>query len=47
MSQSHIQEHVDLIAKHEQEFLAQRTSTEKIGDAIAAFAGSFHLLYYM
>ncbi len=41
MTQSHIQEHVDLIAKHEQEFLARRTATEKLGDAIAAFAGSF------
>ncbi len=41
MSQTHIQEHVDLIAKHEQEFLARRTSFERVGDAIAAFAGSF------
>ncbi len=41
MSQTHIQEHVDLIASHEQEFLARRTRTEKIGDEIAAFAGSF------
>ena len=41
MSQTHIQEHVDLIAKHEQEFLARRTPTERVGDTIAAFAGSF------
>ena len=41
MSQTHIQEHVDLIAKHEQDFLARRTPTERVGDAIAAFAGSF------
>ena len=40
MSQDHIQEHVDLIAKHEQDFLANRTRTERIGDAIAAFTGS-------
>jgi uncharacterized membrane protein len=40
MSQDHIQEHVDLIAKHEQEFLAHRTRTERFGDAIASFAGS-------
>ena len=45
MSQDHIQEHVDLIAKHEQEFLAQRTRTERIGDAIASFAGG--LIYGM
>jgi uncharacterized membrane protein len=40
MSQEHIQEHVDLIAKHEQEFLAQRTRTERMGDSVASFAGS-------
>ena len=40
MSQDHIQEHVDLIAKHEQEFLASRTRTERTGDAIASSAGS-------
>ena len=40
MSQTHIQEHVDLIAKHEQEFLARRTRTERLGDSIASFTGS-------
>lgn len=40
MSQTHIQDQVELIAKHEQEFLAQRTRTERISDAIAAFVGS-------
>jgi len=40
MSQDHVQEHVDVIAKHEQEFLARRTRTERMGDAIAAFTGS-------
>ncbi len=40
MSQTHIQEHVDLIAKHEQEFLESRTRTERFGDAIAVFTGS-------
>lgn len=40
MPPSHLQEHVDLIAKHEQEFLAQRTATERFGDTIASFAGS-------
>lgn len=41
MSQSHIEAHVDLIAKHEQEFLAKRTPSEKLGDKIATFVGSF------
>lgn len=40
MSQSHVQEHIDVIAKHEQEFYAQRTHSERLGDAIAGFAGS-------
>lgn len=41
MSITHVQEHVDLIAKHEQEFLAQRTSAERAGDAVADCVGSF------
>ena len=40
MSQSHIQEHIDLIAKHEQDFLLHRTAAERLGDWIAGFAGS-------
>jgi uncharacterized membrane protein len=40
MSQTHIQEHIDVIAKHEQEFLAQRTHPERLVDNIALFAGS-------
>lgn len=52
MSQSHIQEQVDLIAKHEQEFLAARTRSERAGDAIAAFVGSFpfvgiHIFFFI
>jgi uncharacterized membrane protein len=38
--QGHLQEHIDLIAKHEQEFLAQRTHTERLGDRMASFIGS-------
>src|ERR1700730_13865127 len=40
MSQDQVQQHIDLIAKHEQDFLDQRTSSERLGDAIAGFAGS-------
>ena len=40
MSQEHIQEHVDLIARHEQEFLANRTLAERVGDSISSFAGN-------
>ena len=38
--QGHLREHIDLIAKHEQEFLAQRTHSEKLGDRMASFIGS-------
>jgi uncharacterized membrane protein len=40
MSQSHIQEQIELIARHEQEFLEQRTTAERVGDVIAGFIGS-------
>lgn len=40
MRQEFVQEHVELIAKHEQEFLDRRTVRERIGDAIAGAAGS-------
>ena len=36
----HLKAHIDLIAKHEQEFLDRRTQTEKLGDRMAAFIGS-------
>jgi uncharacterized membrane protein len=35
-----IQQHVELIARHEQDFLNQRSTSERIGDVIAGFAGS-------
>jgi uncharacterized membrane protein len=40
MSQSHIQEQIELIAKHEQEFLEQRSLGERLTDAVACFIGS-------
>lgn len=40
MANSQFQEHVELIARHEEEFIARRTLAERAGDAIAAFAGS-------
>lgn len=41
MPRSHIQDHIELIARHEQEFLSQRTPAERIGDTIATSVGSF------
>ncbi len=40
MSQSHIQEQIELIARHEQEFLEERTTAERVTDTIAGFIGS-------
>lgn len=40
MTDGHVQEHIALVAKHEQEFLAKRSLTERAGDAIATVAGS-------
>jgi uncharacterized membrane protein len=40
MPEDHVQEHINLIAKHEQEFLSKRTVTERLGDRIASFVGS-------
>jgi uncharacterized membrane protein len=52
MSQEQIQEHIDLIAKHEQEFLARRTPSERLGDWVAGRIGSLafvaaHLLLFL
>jgi uncharacterized membrane protein len=51
MPQTHVQEHIDLIARHEQDFLSRRTRAEKLSDGIAGFAGSLafigiHLLIF-
>ena len=40
MPKEFIQEHVELIAKHEREFLDQRTGRDRLGDLIAGAAGS-------
>lgn len=47
----HVQEQIDLILKHEEEFLARRTAAERLGDSLGAFVGSLrffgiHLLWF-
>jgi uncharacterized membrane protein len=37
---SHLQEQIDVILKHEEEFLARRTAAERVGDSFGAFVGS-------
>lgn len=41
LGQSHLHEHIDLVARLEQDFLDQRTKSERLGDRIASFIGSF------
>jgi uncharacterized membrane protein len=48
---SHLQEHIDIVVKHEEEFLARRTTAERLGDSLGAFVGSLtfiviHLLWF-
>jgi uncharacterized membrane protein len=42
---THVQEHIDTIARHEQDFHARRTLSDRIGDRIAAFAGTFRFVF--
>src|SRR6202167_2597001 len=37
---NHVQDHIDTIAKHEQEFLARRSPAERLGDFTAAIVGN-------
>jgi uncharacterized membrane protein len=37
---THLKEHIDVILKHEEEFLARRTAAERVGDFLGAFVGS-------
>jgi len=44
MSLSHVQDHIELIAKHEMEFMAQRTRAERFADNVASFIGSLQFV---
>jgi uncharacterized membrane protein len=51
-SLSHLRDHVQIIAKHEQEFLERRTWSERLGDALGTFIGSLtfvaiHLVWFV
>jgi uncharacterized membrane protein len=43
-SPNHVLEHIDTILKHEQDFLARRTASDRLGDSIAAFVGSLRFV---
>ena len=49
---NHVQEHIDTIAKHEQEFLARRSKAERLEDLTAAIVGNLgfvaaHILLFL
>ncbi len=37
---SHVQDHIELVARHEQDFLSRRTFSERVGDFIGSSIGS-------
>ena len=39
-STSHLQENIDMIARHERDFLERRTKAERLGDTVASGVGS-------
>jgi uncharacterized membrane protein len=41
---SHLKEHIEVILKHEEEFLARRTTAERIGDFMGTFVGSLRFI---
>ncbi len=41
---NHLQDHIEIIAKHEEEFMAGRTSSERIGDWFGRFIGSIYFI---
>jgi uncharacterized membrane protein len=43
-SPNQVQEHIDTILKHEQDFLARGTASERLSDAIAGFVGSLNFV---
>ena len=40
MPDSPVQEHIELIAKHERDFISRRTWDEKVGDSVSSLVGS-------
>lgn len=49
---NHVQDHIDTIAKHEQEFLARRSPAERLGDITASIVGNLgyvaaHILLFV
>ena len=43
-SSDHLKDHIEIIAKHEEEFLARRTTSERLGDVLGGFIGSLRFI---
>jgi uncharacterized membrane protein len=43
---NHLKDHIDIIAKHEEEFLARRTKSERVGDLLGSFVGSLGFIAF-
>jgi uncharacterized membrane protein len=43
---NHLKDHIEIIAKHEEEFLARRTTSERVGDLLGAFVGSLGFIAF-
>jgi uncharacterized membrane protein len=41
---SHVKDHIEIIAKHEEEFLAGRTTSERVGDLLGSLIGSLRFI---
>ena len=41
---SHLKDHIEIIAKHEEEFLARRTTSERVGDVLGSLVGSLRFI---
>ena len=37
---SHVQDHIDIVARHEQDFLSRRSGSERLGDFVGSSIGS-------
>jgi uncharacterized membrane protein len=46
MDQGPIQEHIELIAKHEKDFLCRRTWDEKVGDGVSSLVGTLSFVVF-
>ena len=43
-SSNHLKDHIEIIAKHEEEFLSRRTTSERVGDVLGGFIGSLRFI---